>query len=64
MTKFKVGDTIQFRHAVHVAREIVEARETGYSFRFPHTNDPGIYRSEDSTDPLLEDGWEVVTDED
>ena len=62
MSKYNVGDTIQFKNST-VRRVITEVRRNGYStVSEVHRGGGKIYedRSEDFPDRLLTDGWHKV----
>lgn len=55
---FQTNAVIQFRNAHSVTRLIVAVRDTGYSWR--HLDEVTVYDTEGTTDPLLEDGWKFI----
>lgn len=55
MEKFNIGDVLVNGS---VEREIIEVRDTGYTWRYPEAPDKDFW-SENSNDPLLEWGWEL-----
>lgn len=57
MARFKEGDVIQFKKS-SVFRWIRKVRETGYSYALTPTSTFEM-RTEETVDPLLEDGWHV-----
>ena len=58
---FNKGDIIigTQSHNKDVVREIVKRRKHGYDWKYPDIENGQIYMSENSSDPLLEIGWEI-----
>ncbi len=58
--KLSVGDKIygQQHHNKGIIREIVDVRDTGYTWKYPDHDD--TYWSENSNDPFFEFGWELL----
>jgi len=61
MNYFNVGDRIicTQKHSLGVERFIINVRLTGYSWVYPDMPNKGMCDTENSTDPMLECGWEI-----
>lgn len=58
--KLKVGDRVVWNPDKDVIREIVEVRDTGYSWKYPDIDK--TFLSENSNDPFFEMHWSLVHD--
>lgn len=58
---WQVGDVLRgTMHNSGVECEILEVRDTGYTWRYPDIPDKDFW-SENSCDPFFEWGWEINT---